>query len=195
MTGMRVQRCLRRNIPQLRRMRGDILDAVFEMHALVRWRMFRHATRRAAAPSPAGSGAAQSRRRSSGRHYGAWSRRNPHRTCIRRSRSALPSNSAADPCRNIRSSVEVAAPWSFRWLGRGGSSQIGAANSNAESPSIPAIRPRSYRAKTFSGSLALSFSRSSTIEERTCATLWCGISTLLTMSDRLFRSRSTAFNR
>src|SRR5262245_38086978 len=29
-----------------------------------------------------------------------------------------------------------------------------------------------------SGSFVLSFSRSSTIDERTCATLWCGISTL-----------------
>src|ERR1700709_353757 len=30
---------LRRNIPQLRRMRGNILDAVFEMYPLVRRRM------------------------------------------------------------------------------------------------------------------------------------------------------------
>ncbi len=52
-----------------------------------------------------------------------------------------------------------------------------------------------YRANSFSGSRELSFNRSSTIDERTCATLWCGISTLLTMSDRLFRSRNTAFNR
>ena len=47
---------------------------------------------------------------------------------------------------------------------------------------------------TFSGNLALSFSRSSTIEERTCATLWCGISTLLTRSERSLRSRSTTFS-
>jgi hypothetical protein len=47
----------------------------------------------------------------------------------------------------------------------------------------------------FSGSFCVCFSRSSTIDERTWATLWCGISTLLTMSDRLLRSRSTAFNR
>ena len=52
-----------------------------------------------------------------------------------------------------------------------------------------------HRANTFSGNRALSFNRSSTIEERTCATLWCGISTLLTISDRLFRSRSTALSR
>ena len=63
----------------------------------------------------------------------------------------------------------------------------------------PRMRSRNdegaYRANSFSGSFALSFSRSSTIDERTCATLWCGISTLLTMSDRLLRSRSTAFSR
>ena len=47
-----------------------------------------------------------------------------------------------------------------------------------------------YR-NSFSGSFGVSFSRSSTIDERTWATLRCGISTLLTMSDRLFRSRST----
>ena len=47
---------------------------------------------------------------------------------------------------------------------------------------------------SFSGNLALSFKRSSTIEERTCATLGCGISTLLTMSDRLLRSRNTALS-
>src|SRR5580765_7546447 len=37
------------------------------------------------------------------------------------------------------------------------------------------------------GSLVLSLSRSSTIEERTCATLGCGISTSLTRLDRLLR--------
>src|SRR5260370_35433430 len=86
------------------------------------------------------------------------------------------------------------------------------ADSYADSPPHPdctgrcfawvvAIRPLpagggevvSYRVP-FSGNFELSFSRSSTIEERTCATLWCGIRTLLTISDRLFKSRSTAFN-
>src|SRR5258708_7590353 len=50
--------------------------------------------------------------------------------------------------------------------------------------------PRNYRCDAFSGSFALSFSLSSTIDERTCATLWCGISTLLTMSDMLSSYRS-----
>jgi hypothetical protein len=51
--------------------------------------------------------------------------------------------------------------------------------------------PQIYRCNSFNGSLELSFNRSSAIDERTCATLWCGISTLLTISDRLFKSRST----
>ena len=152
-----------------------------------------------------GSAAARNRRRSSGRHYEAWSRRNPHRTCTRRNRSALPSRAAANPCRNIRSSVEVAAPWSSHPV-ISGSSQIGRVIRMTNfprfgpSPLAPQagrgdpIPVPAQRANSFSGSLALSFSRSSTIDERTCATLWCGISTLLTMSDRLLRSRSTAFS-
>src|SRR5688500_543088 len=56
-------------------------------------------------------------------------------------------------------------------------------------------RPPFYRANSLSGSLELSFNRSSTLDDRTWATLWCGISTLLTMSDRLLRSRSTALSR
>src|SRR6266849_6150770 len=55
--------------------------------------------------------------------------------------------------------------------------------------------PQNYRCNSLSGSLELSFNRSSTIDERTCATLWCGISTLLTISDRLFRSRNTTFSK
>ena len=43
-------------------------------------------------------------------------RRSPRRTCIHRSRSARPSRSAAGPCRNIRSSAGVAAPWSSRTI-------------------------------------------------------------------------------
>ena len=76
---------------------------------------------------------------------------------------------------------------------QGGSSQIASRNANDEFPSIWAMA--NYRVNSFSGSFELSFSRSSTIDERTCATLWCGISTLLTISDRLLRSRSTTFSR
>src|SRR5882757_702522 len=68
-------------------------------------------------------------------------------------------------------------------------------DANAENPSISAIFPQNYRRNSLSGSFKLSFNRSSTIDERTCATLWCGISTLLTISERLFRSRSTTFSR
>ena len=50
-------------------------------------------------------------------------------------------------------------------------------------------------ANLFSGNFDLSFSRSSTIDERTCATLWCGISTSLTIADRLLRSRSITLSR
>ena len=187
---------LRRNIPQPRRMRGDILDAVFQMHALVRRQLLGRRTRPAAVRSRAGSAAAQSRRRSSGRHCAACSRRNPRRTCIRRSRSARPSRSAAGPCRNIRSSAEVAAPWWSRRV-RDLTQRIIANRASRESrmtrfPSI--CGHASADPCAFSGSFALSFSRSSTIDERTCATLWCGISTLLTRSERSLRSRSTTFS-
>src|SRR5258708_24712366 len=62
-------------------------------------------------------------------------------------------------------------------------------------PAMTSKNEKLYRDNSLSGSLELSFNRSSTIDERTCATLWCGISTLLTISDRLLRSRNTAFNR
>ena len=143
---------------------------------------------------PAGSAAGRNRRRSSGTRCGVCSRRNRYRMCTRKSRCALPLNSAAGPCRNIRSSAEVAAPWSSREVERG-SSQI---KRWTRMPKIPRFRPsrqQNYRRNSLSGSLELSFNRSSTMDERTCATLWCGISTLLTISERLFRSRSTTFNR
>jgi hypothetical protein len=79
----------------------------------------------AATPLPAVSAAVQSRRRSSGTHCEAWSRRSPHRRCIQRCRCALPLNSAAGPCRNIRSSAGVAAPWWSRLFRARGSWQIG----------------------------------------------------------------------
>jgi hypothetical protein len=137
-----------------------------------------------------GSAAARSRRRSSGRHCAVCSRRNPRRMCIHRCRSVRPLRSVAGPCRNIRSSVGVAVPWPWCPVR---SAQIIAnrsSNPNGEFPSIRDIYP-----SAFSGSFMLSFRRSSTIDERTWATLWCGISTLLTMSERLLRSRSTAFNK
>jgi hypothetical protein len=151
-------------------------------------------THPSAIPSPAGSAVAQSRHRSSGTHCEAWSRRSPRRTCIRTNKSAPPSNSAAGPCRNIRSSVEVAAPWSSRNLCLATIVANRTFDSNEEYPSI-SDAPVRHRCNSFSGNFALSFSRSSTIDERTCATLWCGISTLLTISDRLLRSRSTAFSK
>ena len=188
--------------------------------------------RPAAARWRAGSAAVQNRRRSSGRHCAACCRRNPRRTCIRRSRSARPQHSAAGPCRNIRSSAGVAAPWVVSRCDSGRSSQIGG---KARMTNFPRIGPCGSRAfilrdgadappqdevlhphgeergkaarlepcgpdasadylAAFNGNLALSFSRSSTIDERTCATLWCGISTLLTRSERSFRSRSTTFS-
>jgi hypothetical protein len=64
-----------------------------------------------ATPSPAGSAVAQNRRRSSGRRCGAHSRRRRRRRCIHTCRCAHPWPAAADPCRRIRSSVEVPAPW------------------------------------------------------------------------------------
>ena len=67
-----------------------------------------------AIPLQAGSAARRNRRRSSGIRCAACSRRSPHRTCIRKSRCALPQNAAEDPCRNIRSLAGVAAPWSSR---------------------------------------------------------------------------------
>jgi hypothetical protein len=93
----------------------------------------------AAIPSPAGSAARQNRRRSSGTHCAACSRRSPRRTCIRKSRCALPRNAAADPCRNIRNSAGVATPW---WSHQVGARRIIAnqlSGANAESPSISAI--------------------------------------------------------
>ena len=134
----------------------------------------------------AGSVAAQNRRRSSGRHYAACCPRNPRRTCIRRNRSARPQHSAAGPCRNIRSSAGVAAPSSPRNVILSGSSQIGRKTRMTDFPRFGPCYDRS-------GNLALSFSRSSTIDERTWATLWCGISTSLTRPERSLRSRSTTF--
>src|SRR4051812_38852251 len=75
---------------------------------------------------------------------------------------------------------------------RGWSPQPG---SQERSDLFPQAGRGSHIRTSFSGSFELSFSRSSTIDERTCATLWCGISTLLTMSDRLLRSRSISLSR
>ncbi len=134
---------LRRNILEPRAMRRNILHAVLQMHALVRRRLLGRRTRPAAARLRAGSAAAQSRRRSSGRHCAACSRRNPRRTCIRRSRSAPPSHLAAGPCRNIRSSAGVAVPW---WVSRGQfepeSSQIGLGNRMTNFPRFRSCAPR-----------------------------------------------------
>ena len=69
------------------------------------------ADRPAATAWPAGSAAAQSRRRSSGRHCRACARRSPRRTCTHSCRCGPPLHSAAGRCRNIRSSAGVAAPW------------------------------------------------------------------------------------
>ena len=177
---------LRRNIPQSRRMRRNILDAVLQMHALVRRQLLGDANTRPPLGRRAGSVAAQNRRRSSGRHYAACCPRNPRRTCIRRNRSARPQHSAAGPCRNIRSSAGVAAPSSPRNVILSGSSQIGRKTRMTDFPRFGPCYDRS-------GNLALSFSRSSTIDERTWATLWCGISTSLTRPERSLRSRSTTF--
>jgi len=152
-------------------------------------------TIRAAIPSRGGSAARQNRRRSSGTHCAVCSRRSPHRTCIRNCKCAPPPKLAEGLYRNTRSSAGFAAPWWSRdvWATRIIANQP--LNANAESPSISAISRKIYRCNSLSGSLELCFNRSSTIDERTCATLWCGISTSLTISDRLFRSRSTTFSR
>jgi putative hemolysin len=100
-----------------------------------------------AIPLRAGSAARQNRRRSSGIHCAACSRRSPHRMCIRKSRCALPQHAVEDPYRNIRSSAGVAAPWSSRWLKRGGSSQI---KRRTRMANLPRFRPfpRKFTAAT-----------------------------------------------
>ena len=103
---------LRRNIPDACRMRGDIVETDMTGARACPMADASRRRRRAAIPLPAGSAAEQNRRRSSGRHCGACSRRSPRRTCTHSCRCALPSNAAEDPCRNIRSSAGVAAPWS-----------------------------------------------------------------------------------
>ena len=94
MTMWRVQRSCRRDILQSRRMRRAILDAVFQMHALVGRRRFATQTPDAIL-SRGGSGAAQSRRRNSGTHCEACFPRNRRRTCIHRCICAHPPRSAA----------------------------------------------------------------------------------------------------
>ena len=70
-------------------------------------------------------------------------------------------------------------------VGAGRSSQIGTPFRNAGFPRFRPCAAENYRANTSpAGSLALSFRRSSTIERRTSATLWCGISTSLTISEQ-----------
>jgi hypothetical protein len=93
----------------------------------------------AATPSPAGLAAGQNHRRSLGRRFRACSRRSPRRTCTRKSRCALPWNLAADPCRNIRSSAGVAAPWSSRQVEARRMIAKQTREANDESPSISAI--------------------------------------------------------
>jgi hypothetical protein len=121
---------LRRNIPQARRMCRNILDAVFQMHPLVRRQLLRHAHPR----PPLGRGADRPRRKTAAAvradivQLGLNAIRAECAfigTCIHRNISARPSHSAADPCRNIRSSAGVAAPWRPRDVNPGGSSQIG----------------------------------------------------------------------
>jgi hypothetical protein len=74
--------------------------------------------RRPAMASRVGWAVAQSRRRNSGRRSAICLRRNPRRTCIHSCRCGPPSNWEEDPCRNIRSLAEVAAPRSLlpAWL-------------------------------------------------------------------------------
>jgi hypothetical protein len=89
-----------------------------------------------AIPSTAGSAAERTRRRNSGRHCRAWSRRIPRRRCIRSCRFVPRSNVAEDPCRNIRSSAEVAAPSSSRQVEAGRMVANQTRDSNDEYPSI-----------------------------------------------------------
>ena len=95
----------------------------------------------AAIPLRAGSAAERNHRRSSGTRCGAWSRRNPRRMCIRKCRCGLPSRQAEDPCRNIRSSAEVAAPWWSRAVGVVRIFANRAREANDESPSISDVGP------------------------------------------------------
>ena len=102
----------RRNIPESGPQCAAISSRLY--FRCTRWSdgdCFAACRRPAAIHARAGSAVGQSRRRSSGRHCAAWSRRSRRRRCIRRSRCAPPSRSAEGPCRNIRSSAGVAAPW------------------------------------------------------------------------------------
>ena len=129
---------LRRNIPKLRRMRRDIFETVLRCTRLSDGSRF--ATRH--------SGPPLRRRPDRPRHKTAaavraditraCSRRSPHRTCTHNCRCALPWNSAAGPCRNIRSSVEVAAPWCSVCL-EGQMIANRAPDANAEFPRFPAM--------------------------------------------------------
>jgi hypothetical protein len=87
----------------------------------------------------AGSAAGRNRRRSSGTHCATCFRHSPRKTCTHSCRCALPLSSAEDPCRNIRSSAGVAAPWSTHdvWARRIIANQP--PDSNDESPSISAM--------------------------------------------------------
>ena len=146
-------------------------------------------TRRAAARWRAGSAAAQNRRRSSGRHCAACSPRNPRRTCIRRNRSARPSAFGGRSLSQYSQFGRSCSAMVVSWV------DLTADDRKSYREMRMTDFPRFRRhAQDLSGNLALSFSRSSTIDERTCATLWCGISTLLTRSERSLRSRSTTFS-
>lgn len=75
-------------------------------------------TGQAAIPSLVESGAAQIRRRNSGRHCAMWPRHRRRRMCIRKCKFARLSRPAADPCRNTRNWVEAQGPWvEFRRMG------------------------------------------------------------------------------
>ena len=126
---------LRRNISQSRRMRGDLLDAEFQMHPLVRWQLLGDAH----AGPPLGARPDRPRDKTWGTRRAGCSLHSPRRTCTRKSRYALPLRVAEGPCRNIRSSAGVAAPWSSRdvWTRRTIANQ--ARDANGESPSISAM--------------------------------------------------------
>ncbi len=129
-------------------------------------------------------GRGQSLRRSSGRHCGACPPRSPRRTCIHRCRCAPPVRAggrvpvaifAVRPQLQCHRSLPiVVAPMlaESRWscnIGREPECEWLGLSSNVDSPrpGDDPLRP----ARAASAAVSISFNRSSTIDERTCATL------------------------
>src|SRR6266404_6584931 len=199
----------RRNIPDTGRMRGDVVETIFEMHTLGRWWVFsdrhagpplgcrpdrpRHETATAvradvvelvldAVRAEGALKAADARFRRIRRKvlvaiFAVRSQLQRHGRLVMSGRGASSQIKPVKRMTNLpRFRTPAVIPGRAPWRGPGIHTPDRRYGFRARSfhsrPGMTSKNEPPYRANSPSGSFELSFNRSSTIDERTCATLW-----------------------